>query len=265
MTPHLSAAWPALARRLRREPRLVVFTDFDGTLAPIRLRAEAARLSVRVRAALARLAGDGHLVAIVSGRPLADLEPRVGLAGLWYAGSHGYFLRAPDGSSLSLLRPAEAARLAGVARRIAAQARRLPGLRVERKPGAVALHYRGAPPASRAAAASLVRRLAGATPGVRVLHGRAVWELLPAGPVDKYLAARFILRAGRKGRVRHARWPIYLGDDGSDERVFARWHGVSVAVGRSEGTAARYYVRSPGEVCGLLERLAQLQGPPASF
>ena len=51
---------------------------------------------------------------------------------------------------------------------------------------------------------------------------------------------------------------MYLGDDVSDEQVFRRWAGVSVAVGRRSRTAAQYFVRSPAEVADCLERLDDL-------
>jgi len=255
---HLFTAWRTFARRAKGGARLAIFTDFDGTLTPIRQRAAQARLSARVRRALERLTEDGHLVAVVSGRPLADLETRVGIAGVWYAGSHGYFLRAPDGSQLTLLRHDERRRIARVTHRLSMALGHLPGIVVEPKPGAIAVHYRAAAPALRKQISSLVRGVLGVIPGLRVFPGHMVWEVLPAGPVNKYLAARFILRAARLRDPRPLAWPIYLGDDVSDEAVFARWSGGSVAVGKRPKTAARYFVRSPAEVAECLERLDDL-------
>lgn len=258
MTHHFFADWSTVVRRMKGASRLAIFTDFDGTLAPIRRRASQARLSARVRLALERLTADGHLVAVVSGRPLADLEQRVGIAGVWYAGSHGYFMRAPDGAELSLLRHDERRRIARVTHRLKIALADLPGVNVEPKPGAIAVHYREAAPPLRPRVSTLVKDVLGAVPGLRLFPGRMVWEVLPAGPVDKYLAARFIMRAARLRDPRPTAWPIYLGDDVSDERVFVRWPGASVAVGRRPRTAARYFLRSPAEVADCLERLDAL-------
>jgi trehalose 6-phosphate phosphatase len=104
-----------------------------------------------------------------------------------------------------------------------------------------------------------VGQLAGMNPGLRVFPGHMVWEILPAGAVDKYVAARFILRAAHQRDPRSTAWPIYLGDDVSDERVFVHWKGISVSVSRRpKTTAARYFVRSPAEVAECLERLDDL-------
>jgi trehalose-phosphatase len=258
VTRHLFRHWTSVARRLSDGSRLAIITDFDGTLAPIRRRASQARLSHRVRQALERLTADGHLVAVVSGRPLEDLEQRVGIAGVWYAGSHGYFLRSPDGWRLSLLRHEERRRIVHVTHRLKVTLGHLPGIIVEAKPGAVAVHYRMAAPALRRRISALVRGILGGFPGLRVFPGRMVWEVLPAGHVDKYLAARFILRTARQRDPRSLAWPIYLGDDVSDEGVFARWSGLSVAVGQRPRTAASYFVRSPAEVAECLERVDDL-------
>lgn len=262
MTTHLFDAWASVARRVKRGDRLAIFTDFDGTLAPIRQRASHAQLSGRVRRALERLTADGHLVAVVSGRPLEDLQERVGIEGVWYAGSHGYFLRAPDGSALSLLRHDERRLLVRVGHRLAMAVGHLRGILVEPKPGALAVHFRAASPTLRLKVGEVVGALAAVNPGLRVFPGHMVWEILPAGPVDKYVAARFILRAALQRDARSTAWPIYLGDDVSDERVFARWKGISVRVSRRPRTAARYFLRSPAEVADCLERLDDLYQTP---
>ena len=258
MTDHLFTKWASVARRVKRGERLAIFTDFDGTLTPIRKRASHAHLSARVRRALEQLTADGHLVAVVSGRPLSDLQQRVGIDGVWYAGSHGYFLRAPDGGELSLLRVEERRLIVRVAHRLTMALGKFQGIEVEPKPGAIAVHFRAATPAMRRTVSDMVSLVAGVSPGLRVFPGHMVWEILPAGPVDKYLAARFILRAAHHHDPRSTSCPIYLGDDVSDEHVFARWTGISVRVSRRPKTAAKYFLRSPAEVADCLERLDDL-------
>ena len=259
MTPHLFTAWDEVAAQAAEAERLAIFTDFDGTLAPITQRAHQTVLPKRVRRALEMLTARGHLVAVVSGRPLHELETKIGIAGVWYAGSHGYFLRAPDGAELSLLRRDERRLIVRTTHRLAMGLEGLAGVVVEPKPGAIAVHFREAEPRIRKRVATIVKRIAGALPGLRVFPGRMVWEILPSGPVDKYLASRFILLAARHRDARPTTWSIYLGDDVSDEHVFRRWHGVSVMVGKRRETAARFFLKSPVEVAECLERLDEIQ------
>ena len=75
-----------------------VCLDFDGTLSEIVSDPDAAMLVDGAAKALENLAAQCP-VAILSGRDLADIRDRVGLPGIWYAGSHGFELIGPDGKS----------------------------------------------------------------------------------------------------------------------------------------------------------------------
>ncbi len=74
-----------------------VCLDFDGTLSEIVSDPDAATLVDGAAEALANLAAQCP-VAILSGRDLADIRDRIGIPGIWYAGSHGFEMTGPDGS-----------------------------------------------------------------------------------------------------------------------------------------------------------------------
>ena len=255
MTGRLAADWPHHARRQTRADRVAVLTDFDGTLAPIQDHPDNVRLSDRVRRALDQLRDRGHVVGIVSGRRIDDLRRRVGLSGLWYAGNHGFFMRSPRGTSLTLLHENEHSDVSRLARALARSLRSVPGVRLEVKPASVAVHYRGAPPASHRAATRAAYRVAQAA-GVRLLAGKCVWELLPRAPVDKAVAVRTILDLERRRPGRNLA-AVFIGDDMTDEPVFSLPLTLPVCVGRRQ-TAARYRLRSPADVVRLLERILSL-------
>jgi alpha,alpha-trehalase len=252
---HLFDAWSDVARALERTPRLALFTDFDGTLTPIRRRASAVRLSDRIRELLRALARRGHVVGIVSGRGLDDLRARVGIPGVWYVAAHGFLIHTPDRHRVVLVSPAQRRLVASVARRLARQVRGRRGIEVEDKVAAIAVHHRNASPSNERAAHQAVAALVASEPGLRLVSGKKVWEVLPAAPVDKYRAVNFILRAERHPPAAGPRLAVYVGDDVADEAVFARLRGLTVAVGRRHDTLATYFVRSPAEVRELLARL----------
>jgi trehalose 6-phosphate phosphatase len=255
---HLLTDWPGVARTIAPEARLAVFLDFDGTLTRIRRRPASVRLSARVRAVLALLISRGHLVGIVSGRALGDIEARVGVRCAWYVGDQGFLLKSPNGHTVVLASRGERTRLMRVARALRIRLARVPGVTVEAKLATLTVHYRGASRPSRLAARRAVFAIVTQTSGLRLLRGKRIWEVLPASPFGKARAVAFILRLARSDTPPRRWLPIYIGDDVADEQVFSGWRGLSVAVGRRHRTAARYYVRSPAEVRSVLESLARV-------
>src|SRR3990172_8127771 len=127
---HLLEAWEEVQRRILRASNLAIFTDFDGTLAPIARSVGGVRLSPRVRRLFSLLSRKGVAVGIVSDRALADVRRRVGLRGIWYVGSHGYSLHRPGSRPRLLLAPAQKARMAEVRRIFRQKLRGLAGIRV---------------------------------------------------------------------------------------------------------------------------------------
>jgi alpha,alpha-trehalase len=233
-----------------------VCLDFDGTLSQIVSDPDAATLVDGAAEALANLAAQCP-VAILSGRDLADIRERVGLPGLWYAGSHGFELIAPDGSHHHNDSAAAAVPvLETAAAELHSALEQIPGVRVEHKRYAVAVHYRNVAPERVSEIVASTHRH-GKRHGLRVTAGRKVVELRPDIDWDKGTALTWIRdHIHQTGRV----LPIYVGDDLTDEDVFdaIRFNGIPVVVRHDEGgsrpTAAQFTLNSPGEVCEFLRR-----------
>jgi trehalose 6-phosphate phosphatase len=190
---------------------------------------------------------------VVSGRRLEDVESLAGLAGIWYAGVHGYFLRSPQGKKYSLQPSGRSKEMAQLARHLQRALRGLKGVDVEPKGATVAVHYRRAGRTAAKRARAIVMRKVG--DNFALLHGKKVWEFVPAGrgrAVNKWTGIEFILRRTGFRRLEHAA-VIYLGDDATDEHVFRNLRGITVAVGKRKRTAARYYLRSTAEVRRFLQ------------
>lgn len=246
-----------------RQP--AVFFDFDGTLSDIVDDPDSARPVPGVTEALQKLAARCP-VAVLSGRDLADVVERVGLPGIWYAGSHGFELTAPDGTHHQ--NDAAAAAIP-VLEQAAAQLRDqlglIPGVMVEHKRFGVAVHYRNAA-RDRVDEVAAAVRTAGQRNALRVTTGREVIELRPDIDWDKGKTLRWVIdhlhHAGsRAGSA--ALMPIYLGDDITDEDAFdaVRHDGVPIVVRHTEdgdrATAALFALDSPTRVSEFIERLAR--------
>src|SRR5690349_3762995 len=216
-----------------------LFLDVDGCLVDFAESPDAVSVPARLRDTLEALASrlDGAL-ALVSGRPLQGIDALFEPLRLSAAGLHGLERRSAHGA---LQAPAAPAALAHVRAEADRLARQWPGVVVEDKGAALALHWRAAP-----AARDPLRDFADAAlprlPGYQLQHGNQVVELRP-GNGDKGSAIDALLEEPPfRGRV-----PVFAGDDITDESGFAivnRRGGMSVLVGTREPSAAHYALRS---------------------
>ena len=248
----LFAEWRNVRQAASRARRIFLFLDFDGTLAPIRRKPGQVWLAPDVSRILKGLQVGGTTLAIISGRGLRDVRRRAAIRSIWYAGAHGYFLQSPHGKKISLLNRTQRGQIAGVLRELRAQLRGLPGIQIESKEATVAIHYRRAARSAEKQALQIVQRAAKRHANLTLMHGKKVWELLPSARTDKWTAVQAILAQEKYRASRDLLF--YFGDDTTDEAVFRKMKGISVAVGKHTGTAARYFVRSPAEVKNFLKR-----------
>ncbi|MBI2903222.1 MAG: trehalose-phosphatase [Candidatus Methylomirabilis oxyfera] len=246
-----------MKEQILKSGHTVLLLDYDGTLAPIAPSPEQSALPSSTRSVLQRLSRNPRVtVALISGRPLADLRQLVGVRNLTYVGNHGLetwhrgrrtSVAVPGRSreALSRLRPT----LAGLVKDV-------PGARLEDKGLSLALHYRLAPTSQVARLKAGIRRAA--RPFVRsralsLLNGRKIIEVRPGLNWTKGDAALRLVKRMRGRRL----LPICIGDDRTDEDAFgALIDGITIRVGAHRGSKARYYVRNVREVAALLEWIA---------
>ena len=239
-----------------------VFFDFDGTLSDIVNDPDTARPVAGATEALRKLAAHCP-VAVLSGRDLADVANRVGVPGIWYAGSHGFELTAPDGAhhqndtaaaTIPVLEQAAGA--------LRDQLGSIAGVVVEHKRFGVAVHYRNAA-RDRVGDVAAAVRAAGRRDGLRVTTGREVIELRPDIDWDKGKTLRWVIdHLPASGSFT----PVYLGDDITDEDAFdaVRADGVPILVRHNDdgdrATAAMFALDSPARAGEFVDRLADQLG-----
>lgn len=208
-----------------------LFFDLDGTLIDLAARPDAVVVPPGLAAALAATedALEGAL-AILSGRSIGTIDALLQPPLRCVAGVHGAERRDAAGAVQRVALP-DFAPVESVA---AALAERHPGLLVERKPGAIALHYRGVPESGPLCIDALGAAVSRST-GIELLLGKMVVEAKPSG-VDKGAALRAFLAeppfAGRR--------PWHFGDDRTDEKAFEAVNalgGVAVKVGEGPSAA----------------------------
>jgi trehalose 6-phosphate phosphatase len=234
-------------RRLRGAKRWLLLLDFDGTLVPLIDNPNGVSLDASVRRVLGGLARQpGLSVYVMSGRRLADLRRLVKVAGVHLLGLHGWESRG------AVLPPSQKQVLHDAKVWLAQYLPAQPGIMIEDKGYALAVHYRMAkPPAVRVAQKVLRATRDHFRPGLRLLKGKKIWELLPRAIVGKGPATQSLLAELPADTL-----PIFIGDDTSDESAFAVLpHGLAVHVGDHAQTKAHFRLRDPGEVREFLERL----------
>ncbi|MFQ5690265.1 MAG: trehalose-phosphatase [Gemmatimonadota bacterium] len=240
----------ALARLAGAE-RLLVASDFDGTLSPIADLPAAARPDAVACGALQAIGKlpDTH-AAILSGRARAVLRDLLGrqAEGVLLVGSHGAEIEGE-----AVLSPARLRLRDQLAADLEAIAARQPGAVVERKPVGAAFHYRGVAVDARAAVVREVVRGPGRRAGVRLREGRKVVELVVV-PADK---GRALERLRRSLNITAT---LFLGDDRTDEDAFALLDPLDLGVKVGRGaTRAAVRIGAQNEVGPLLRRLHELR------
>jgi trehalose 6-phosphate phosphatase len=242
----------ALTVFARLDPRqIALLLDVDGTLVDIAPTPHEVHVSEDLCRSLARLSElTGGALVLVSGRPIADLDKLFAPLRLAAVGGHGAEMRLPDGERLSTVATLPPA----LRRRLGEVAAPGSGILVEDKTYSVALHYRKAPQQEarlREHIAAVRAEFSGEA--LEVLPGKAMFEVKRPG-VDKGAAVRALMTqapfAGRR--------PVFIGDDVTDESVFAilpALGGIGFSVHRRfDGLAGIF--DSPEEVRRALRELA---------
>jgi trehalose 6-phosphate phosphatase len=231
---------------------LAVFLDVDGTLLDIATKPDAVVVPPELPPLLAALQVRlVHAMALISGRPLATLDrlfspfrfPAAGLHGVERRDARGIVCQAVvDTAGLDQARALLAARLVAC-----------PGLLIEDKGLALALHYRSNPGLEPVAGEMMAAALALAGEAWHLQPGKAVIELKPRMANKATAIGAFMREVPYAGRR-----PVFIGDDVTDEDGFAAVNamgGLSIRVG--DGGATTHAMENLADVGAVY---AWLQG-----
>lgn len=273
-----------LAVLLDRPGRLLVVSDFDGTLAEGSRNPAATTVVPLARASLRQLAGvaaarpERLAVAILTGRTAADAASRIRVGGIRYLGDHGLqtgtYPRRGRAEGLSTTFEPGHEPSVEPAERLASRVPEILGrpnwLFVERKGPSVAFHVRQAEDraAARAAVEAAIERIDRELPAHELSHyrGRLVVDLRPRSAGGKREAFERLLVELKPASV------VAFGDDSSDADAFAVLRasrtagvlgGLAVAVTGPHGmpddvrAAADITLAGPPEAARMLAFLAR--------
>jgi trehalose 6-phosphate phosphatase len=226
---------PAAPPEWRLPARAALLLDLDGTLLDIAPTPDAVVVPPGLLATLRTLrAALDDALAVVSGRPIEQIDALLDTAPYAVAGEHGGAIRHAPGAALE--RPDLPALPDGWvawAEQIAAGYR---GALLERKAHGFVLHYRQAPEAGPALRQALRSILSGDAALFTVMPAHMAWELKPRAADKGRAVTSLMARPPFAGRV-----PVYVGDDVTDEDgmlAACRLGGMALRVADSFGDAA---------------------------
>lgn len=237
---------------------IALLLDVDGTIVDIGPSPTEVQVSRALLESLKRLSElTGGAVALVSGRPIADLDRLFAPLHLAAVGGHGAEMRVRDNEIFYWTKP-----LPPNLRQRLADAQNIgPGIIVEDKGYSLALHYRKAPQQAeqlrRHVAAS---QTAFATEPTELLLGKAMFEVKRPGINKGESIRKLMAHPPFAGRV-----PVFIGDDVTDESVFE----VLPEIGGKGFSVSRHFpgltgiFKDPAQVRSALQTLADSGRAPS--
>lgn len=233
---------------------IALLLDVDGTLIDIGPSPFEVEVSGTLKASLARLAElTGGALALVSGRPIRDLDLLFAPLKLPAIGGHGAEMRAGEGATITRIDDLPEA----MRRDLTGAATPGSGVEFEDKGYSVALHFRKAPEQEQRLREHVaLSRAAYPAEHTEVLPGKAMFEV-KRPHVNKGDGVRALMKhAPFAGRM-----PVFIGDDVTDDAAFAalpELGGKGFSVGRNFAGLTGIF-SSPAEVRGALSRLAGIK------
>ena len=235
--------------------RYAFFFDFDGTLADIAEHPELVEITAETRHVLERLRDASRgAIAIITGRDIPSIDRFLDPLKLPIAGVHGLTRR--DANGLVHSPEFDKAALKAIDTELQVLADEQAGLLLERKHGALALHYRQRPELE-GLCIERMERAVGETGGIKLRRGKMVIEAVgyqtdKGAAIDSFLEEQPFL-----GRL-----PLFAGDDLTDEDGFAainRRGGLSIKIGSGE-TQARARLENREALLSWLDSILKNQG-----
>lgn len=236
------------------------FLDYDGTLTPIVSRPEYANASKAMQDGLRQL-NNTYPVAIISGRELSDVQERVNIPELYYAGNHGFEIQGPHGYELvQEITPELLQTMQTIANRLQEKFASVPGFLIENKKASLSVHYRLVDDKQ------LVRSIENSVDDIVARHpelskhlGKKVFELRPNIEWNKGKVVLRLLRELQSSEQQFV--PVYIGDDVTDEDAFRAINnfGISILVtSEPKQTEAHYSLSNPDQVLEFLNQLIEI-------
>ncbi len=260
---YLFDQWDQIKKKLTNK-HLFLFFDYDGTLTPIVKTPQQAVISKKVKGLLKELLRKpGLALAIISGRQLKDIKNIVGLKDIIYAGNHGLEIQGPKIKFESQVSPRIKSVIHNIYEKMVASFSGIKGVLLEDKGLTISVHYRLVNNKDMQGFLSLFSQITGpftVNNSIKINEGKKVYEIRPMVAWDKGKTVLWLLARQQFLVGEDKVFPVYFGDDLTDEDVFKvlKNKGLTVFVGQPGISKALYYVKSTAGVTQFMKQVLEL-------
>jgi trehalose-phosphatase len=252
---------------LRRRDKIILFLDYDGTLTPIKKKPSLAVISPLTQGLLKQLNKlENVFLFIITGRYYKDINDIIGIKNISIISNHGLQINHnkkqwthPEVKYFSII-------IKKVSSLIDDVLPRFHNTFIEDKNLSFTVHYRDADNKSIPELKKTINEIVKLFfRKLKILKGKKIIEIRPNILCDKGLAVLKILNDLKIINQQSA--CIYIGDDRTDEDAFKVLNKkeITIHVGSSSNSKAKYYLRSTKEVYNFLEEIYLMQSERGGY
>ncbi|MBI5050561.1 MAG: trehalose-phosphatase [Nitrospirae bacterium] len=261
---YLFDQWGQVKRKLNNK-HIVFFFDYDGTLTPIAETPQQAVIPRQVKELLRKLSRKPNCaLAIISGRALEDIKDLVRLKGIIYAGNHGLEIEGPKIKFESQVSPRLKSVIRNIYEDMVNKLSKIKGVLIEDKGLAIGVHYRLVDATDIQEFLNIFSEITESftvRDKIKINEGKKVYEIRPPVAWDKGKTVLWLLARQQFLVGEDKIFPIYFGDDITDEDGFRalKNKGLTIFVGEPKASEAAYYVRNTEEITQFIKKVLELE------
>jgi trehalose-phosphatase len=245
---------PVVKKTIQQADIIILFLDYDGTLAPIKKTPAQALPSAKLILLLNKLKSIEDInLFIVTGRSYKDILNLIGIPGINIISDHGLEFNYDNKKWVHNKIHLYSDALFAIKSKLKKSILLFKGAVIEEKKYSIALHYRNMISGNVSELKKIVENIIQPFSNkVKLTYGKKVIEIRPVIKWNKGLA---VLKMLRILKLREGYYPcIYIGDDKTDEDAFKVLNNnqITIHVGKGKHSLAKFSLRNTKEVLFFL-------------
>ncbi|MFA6076478.1 MAG: trehalose-phosphatase [Candidatus Paceibacterota bacterium] len=246
---------------IKNYKNIALLLDFDGTISPIVKKPENAYITKETRSILKKI-NKVFPVVIITGRSFNVIIKKVGVNNFIYGASHGLEWNFDGKLKNKILPKLITDQLEQFHETLKKIKDTYPSLIIEEKKYSVTFHYHLMPVKDKKFFKKWLKKFlknVRKRPVIKIFHDKETIDIVPSLNWTKGDIARLALKyLNKKNKIKFK--PIYIGDSKTDEDAFyALSKGITIRVGKSNTSTAKWYMKNQNEVKLFLKWLLDLK------